>query len=58
MKRRIDKIAQLKETAENNLFVEYKKIEHESENQYDAMEAQRLMKGEDGETDETRDIEN
>ena len=39
MKRRIDKIAQLMETAENNLFVEYKKIEHESENQYDAMEA-------------------
>ena len=28
MKRRMDKIAQLKETAENNLFVEYKKIEH------------------------------
>ena len=54
----MEKIKQLKETAENNLFVEYKAIENDSVNQYESMEAERLMRGEDGEFDETRDIEN
>ena len=58
MKKRMEKIKQLKETAENNLFVEYKAIENDSVNQYENMEAERLMRGEDGEFDETRDIEN
>ena len=58
MKKRMEKIKQLKETAENNLFVEYKAIENDSVNQYESMEAERLMRGEDGEFDETRDIEN
>ena len=58
IKKRMEKIKQLKETAENNLFVEYKAIENDSVNQYESMEAERLMRGEDGEFDETRDIEN
>ena len=58
MQKRIAKIVELKKTAEDELFREYKAIENDSAQQYTDMESQRLMRGEDGEYDETRDVDN
>ena len=58
MVKRIDKIKTFKKYTEDELFSEYKAIENDTQQQYDNMEAERLMRGEDGEFDETRDLEN
>ena len=58
MQKRIAKIVELKKTAADELFREYKAIENDSAQQYTDMESQRLMRGEDGEYDETRDVDN
>ena len=56
--RRLEKIKEFKELTDNQLFAEYKAIENDETQQYENMEAERLMRGEDGEFDETRDLEN
>ena len=58
MNKRIDKIREFKKTVENDVVSEYKAIENDSAQQYTDMESQRLMRGEDGEFDETRDLDN
>ena len=58
MGKRIEKIKEFKTYTDNELFTEYKAIENDSHQQYESMEAERLMRGEDGEFDETRDLEN
>ena len=56
--KRIQKIREFKTYVDDEINNEYKAIENESHQQYSDMEAQRLMRGEDGETDETRDVDN
>ena len=58
MTKRVAKIAEFKTYVENELITGYKAIENDSNQQYADMEAQRLLRGEDGEFDETRDLDN
>ena len=58
MTKRIEKIREFKKNVETEVVNEYKAIENDSAQQYTDMESQRLMRGEDGEFDETRDLDN
>ena len=58
MQKRITRINEFKKMVETEIVNEYKAIENDSAQAYTDMESQRLMRGEDGEYDETRDLDN
>ena len=56
--KRLAEIKEFKTYVQDELVTEYKAIENDASKQYTDMESQRLMRGEDGEFDETRDVDN
>ena len=56
--KRLKKIKDFKKYVDDEILTEYKAIENDTARQYTDMEAQRLMRGDDGEFDETRDLDN